>query len=311
VSFERGEGHLAAFRYDPKDLAGERPAGISGYLRIRNGEDWLEEAVRSHEPFFDEIVAVHEGCTDRTPEILEGLKSEFSGKLRVYRYEPEVYPVGSELHKRTPSNSVHSIANYYNYALAKTRYRIATKLDDDHIAIPPVWERLRRELALRDFRLGKEMWCFSGVNLVARGHDCAAHSKVPFAGNGDHWLSEVAPGRDFGKDWRFERFRRRGLRIRYCGIAYWHLKYMKRDQGFANYQLDKNPKSRYHKQLRRFEMGKEGVSLIELEERCSRRSGKRGLSWRLLAACSAKKRLKLQREAEFSATAIEPYLPVF
>ncbi len=54
------------------------------------------------------------------------------------------------------------------------------------------------------------------------------HEKVPFAGNGDHWFYEVAEGRDFTKDHRFERFNRGGMEMIFKGgIAYWHLKYLK------------------------------------------------------------------------------------
>lgn len=268
-------------------------------MRIRNGEDWLEAAVLSHIDFLDEIVAVHNGCTDSTPAILARLQAAYPDKIRVVHYLPRVYPVGSDLHMRTPENSVNSIANYYNYALSLTRCSIATKLDDDHIAMRPMWKALRNELESTGFRLGRQIWCFSGINLVDCQGCLKVHAEVPFAGNGDHWLFEVSPCRFFTRDKRFERFNRRGLDMRFKGINYWHLKYLKKDHGFSNYELESNPKSRYHKQKARFMAGQAGVSLMELSERCRQQTASRGFASRLSARLSAKKRLVQQREEHF------------
>src|SRR5690606_30433863 len=114
---------------------GERKPGISAFMRIRNGADFLEATIRSHISHFDEIVAVHNRCTDETPDILARLAREFGPKLKVHHYLPEVFPPGSRGHRNEPPDSSHSLVNYYNYALAKTQYTYATKLDDDHLAI--------------------------------------------------------------------------------------------------------------------------------------------------------------------------------
>src|SRR5690606_2481883 len=66
------------FRFRPEDLKiGERKPGISAFMRIRNGADFLEATIRSHISHFDEIVAVHNRCTDETPDILARLAQEF------------------------------------------------------------------------------------------------------------------------------------------------------------------------------------------------------------------------------------------
>lgn len=287
------------FQFRPETLRAERKPGLSGFMRIRNGEDWLEAAVTSHLPYMDEIVAVYNGCTDRTPEILERLQLQFPERIRVFHYKPRVHPVGSAAHIRTPAGAVNSIANYYNYALSMTRYRIATKLDDDHVAMPPAWARIRRQLEERQFRLGSEYWTFSGLNLVRHQDEVKVHALVPFAGNGDHWFFEVNPRRYFTKDRRFERFNRRGMRMRFKGIAYWHLKYLKKDHGFASYELDANPGSRYHKQKARFLAGKEGIDLEQLGEQCRRKVRTHGFKDRLKACLSSKQRLRMEREAAF------------
>ena len=74
--------------------------------------------------------------------------------------------------------------NYYNAALAATRFAIATKLDDDHLAIPEstraLTDRLRREGNRVD-----AMHCFSGLNLI-RGADgrLGIVASAPISGGG-------------------------------------------------------------------------------------------------------------------------------
>ncbi|WP_235934756.1 glycosyltransferase family A protein [Candidatus Laterigemmans baculatus] len=240
---------VSGYRFDRSHLrVDQREPGISAFMRIRNGAEFLELTIRSHIEFFDEIVAVHNNCTDETPQILTRLQEEFGPqKLRVIHYADEVFPPGSSGHIRTDPHSPHSLVNYYNFALASTRYRFATKLDDDHLAIR---ETTRR--ATDSLRSGetdpKEMLCFSGLNLFHRPDgSLAVLKRDPISGSGDIGFFRVTPNTYFSKDRRFERFRSGGARRRFCGFLYWHLKYLKSDMGFGNYRLDKNPTSRYAK----------------------------------------------------------------
>jgi glycosyltransferase involved in cell wall biosynthesis len=289
----------SCFQFQPSDLDKARKPGLSGFMRIRNGEDWLALSIESHLPYFDEIVAVYNDCSDRTPQILEDLATRFPDKIKVVHYEPVVHPSNSDLHIRTPASSVHSIVNYYNFSLAQTTRTIATKLDDDHLAIPAQWQAMRDFLAGKQFRLGNEMPCFSGINLVHTDGGLKIHATVPLAGQGDHWFFEVAPGRYFVKDRRYEHFNRKGLKLSYMGFAYWHLKFLKKDHGFGNYKLETNPNSRFHKQKARFEAGREGISLQELARRCQIEAQSPSLTTRIARLLSSKARLKYERAATF------------
>jgi len=291
------------FAFDPSRLAGPRPPGISAFMRIRNGEDFLRESVESHIPFFDEIVAVHNACTDATPRILEELRARYPDKLRVIHYEPRVHPVGSEGHIRTPPDSVHSIARYYNFSLAQTRYSVALKLDDDHIAIPEEVERVVAGIRAAGCRLPGRMVCFSGVNLWQQDGRLGIAGHNPFAGDGDHFFFEVNPVNRFSKDRRFETFVRRGLRREFAGILYWHCKYLKADHGFGNYELARNPASRYHKQWRRFAAGRSLITPAELERRCRAREARHPLLRSLACLLSDKERLRRARNRSFDDAA--------
>lgn len=116
-------------------------------MRIKNGEDFLRLAVESHLPYYDEIIACYNGCTDNTESLLLALQRQYPTKIKVYHLHP---PYGSE-HDKTPTDSVHALANYYNYALSKTTYSVVTKLDDDHLAIDqniaPVVQQIRADIA--------------------------------------------------------------------------------------------------------------------------------------------------------------------
>ena len=238
------------YRFIPADLkVAERRPGISAFMRIRDGAYSVEAAIRSHIGHYDEIVAVYNRCTDETPDILARLAREFGDKLRLWHYLPSVYPPGSEGHKSTPPDHPRSLVNYYTFALSRTRYSHATKLDDDHIAMGEPTSRL-----VADIRAGRagqgEITCFSGLNLArdASGK-LGILAREPFAGSGDHWIFPVRPDTYFVHDRRFERLQHPGLPRRFWGFAYWHLKHLKPEFGFANYDLADNPQSRYAKRL--------------------------------------------------------------
>ena len=241
---------VADYRFSPADLkVAERRPGISAFMRIRDGAFSLEAAIRSHIGHYDEIVAVYNRCTDETPDILARLAREFGPKLSVYHYLPGVFPPGSDGHRTTPPDHPQSLVNYYNFALSRTRCSHATKLDDDHVAMGDATARLVAEV--RAGRAGQgELACFSGLNL-ARDADgrLGILAREPFAGSGDHWIFPVRPDTFFVHDRRFERLQHPGVPRRFRGFAYWHLKHLKPEFGFANYDLADNPQSRYAKRL--------------------------------------------------------------
>jgi hypothetical protein len=59
----------------------------------------------------------------------------------------------------------------------------------------------------------------------------------------------VQPDTFFVHDRRFERLQHPGMPRRFRAFAYWHLKHLKPEFGFANYDLASNPGSRYVRRL--------------------------------------------------------------
>ena len=269
-----------------------RPAGISAFLRVKNGADYIEPTIRSHIRHFDEIVAVFNGCTDATPDILARLAVEFGKRLRVFNYVPEVFPPGSHNYAAEPADSPHSLVHYSNFALAQTRYSAVTKLDDDHIALDAPLDEMCRLIRLRGCRL-LEIWCFSGLNLARMADGSLGIPMAdPISGSGDIGFFTPTQATGFRHDPRFERFDCGGIPRRFTGFLYWHMKYLKNAAGFANYDLEKHPESRFHGKKLEFETS-EILPLPEFRLRighgCRLTSG---IALRL----NAKLRLKAERD---------------
>jgi len=78
----------------------------------------------------------------------------------------------------------------------------------------------------------------------------------------------VRPDTFFVHDPRFEQLRHPGLSRRFHSFTYWHLKHLKPDFGFGNYDLADNPQSRYARRLRRLRadhavIGSDGLAKAE------------------------------------------------
>ena len=283
---------IETFRFSPDMLApADRLPGISAFMRIRNGADFLEATIRSHADMYDEIVAVYNQCTDETADILMRLSKELGPKLRVFHYIPLVDPAGSEGHAQTPGAAPNSLVTYSNFALCQTRHKWVVKLDDDHLAIPDAVNAMISAIRAgsADERI---MHCFSGLNLV-RGDNGVMRvpAVAPVSGKGDIGYFRVSDGTYFVHDRRFERFVRGGIERRFAGWFYWHLKYLKSGGGFANYNLDANPGSRYARRQERLRVG----ALWDLAE--AKRALSPGPLRRLRAAIDAKAQLAVARDA--------------
>jgi hypothetical protein len=131
------------------------------------------------------------------------------------------------------------------------------------------------------------MFCFSGLNLFP-GPDgnLGILDSDPVSGGGDIGFFPVTNQTYFAHDRRFERFRRGSLRREFAGFLYWHLKYLKRDMGFGNYELDKNPQSRYARRHTALQNGHGNA--IDLKQLSRVRTP--GLAMKMLGLFSEKRR---------------------
>ncbi len=229
------DAHDAQFRFDRSALASPRPPGISAIMRIKNGADFLRLSIESHLPYVDEVVACYNDCSDATPQILAELAAQYPGKVRPIEYLPKVHPVLSAEHAATPTESLHAVANYYNFALSQARFSYATKLDDDHLAMPVQLSSAVASVLEAAQANRRELFTFSGLNVAYnQAGQLGMRGDEPFAGTGDHLFFPVCEQVYFVQEARMECFRFDPPRLykRYVGLLYFHLKHLKPGAGY-------------------------------------------------------------------------------
>lgn len=237
VQVNKTASNYDEFKVDIATFDEPRKPGISAILRIKNGAEFLRSSIETHIPYYDEIISCYNDCTDNTAEILNELKEKYPDKIKVFEYLPKVHPIFSDAHNNCSTDNVHSLANFYNYTLSKTSYSMATKLDDDHIAIDrnlaPAIMEIRRDMLLGI----KKIYTFSGVNLaLGTNEKLGVYKREPLVGTGDHMYFPVSSKVYFSQEKDVEAFRFVGEKIdkKYIGIMYFHLKYLKNGYGFLN-----------------------------------------------------------------------------
>lgn len=256
------------YRFTKEMLDAKREDGISAFMRIKNGEDFLQLTIESHIDFFDEIIACYNDCTDNTEKILQKLQKKYPKKIKIYHYEPKVYFVGSKEQKdfaggNSKINEAHSFANYSNFALAKTTKKIALKLDDDHLAVP---ENLNRAIK-KCKKNGNKRYYFSGINLMRENGKIGVAKSCPFAGNGDIMFFPVSSKIYFAHNQEYEYLcvEKPRPKKEYCGLLFLHLKYLKKCSGLSNYNIT-NPNSTYHQHIENIKNNLEFMRMSEFAE---------------------------------------------
>lgn len=121
----------------------DRKEGVSGMLRVKNGEDYLRLSILSVINQLDELIIVFNDSNDSTEKIVVELENEYPDKIKVYKYIPVVYPPNNDKYLETSENSFHSLAYYYNFTLSKTTKTYVTKIDDDQLYFPNTIKTLK------------------------------------------------------------------------------------------------------------------------------------------------------------------------
>jgi glycosyltransferase involved in cell wall biosynthesis len=103
-----------AFRIGYYEDPRSRPQGITAMVITYNEEDWIEPSLLSIKDLVDEYV-IMDSSTDRTPDIIEGVKSEHGLNIRLYRVPPG------------------DLSEIRNEALRKTSYRWILHWDGDFV----------------------------------------------------------------------------------------------------------------------------------------------------------------------------------
>jgi hypothetical protein len=126
------------FRVHPKSFSKDRPLGVSGFLRVKNDAEFLNASIESCLPALDELIIVYNDCSDNSPEIINNIAKQYPCKIKVFEYQPKIYShnLSKEEYEFISSEdqfSPHLLSSYYNFALSKTSYKYAIKIDADQI----------------------------------------------------------------------------------------------------------------------------------------------------------------------------------
>lgn len=117
---------------------GKRKEGLSGLMRIKNEASFIEGCIDSCIDALDELIIVYNDCTDGTPEIVEKKRMQYPDKIKAYAYNYGVLSHNLtreefEYVKNLPDDSPRLHCNQCNFALSKSNYKYAVKIDADQL----------------------------------------------------------------------------------------------------------------------------------------------------------------------------------
>ncbi len=111
---------------------------VSAMIRIRDEEEFLYPAVKSIADCVAEIVLVDNLSADRTPSIIESLRTEYPHKVVCYQYPYPLQNRGRDHWELAAAledrSSPHLSHNYYNWCLQKCTRPYVLNWDGDMIA---------------------------------------------------------------------------------------------------------------------------------------------------------------------------------
>ena len=248
-------------KMDPK----VRKDGLSGFIRAKNEGEYIYQVIESWLYLVDELVVVFNDCSDDTEDEIEKAINDFGrSKIKAYKYIPKVYPQGSKQHIELPSDNMHSLVNYYNYALSKTTMKYVVKIDGDIIYEPSVTNKIKSYLEKKS---DVSYFKLHGVNLIDNFGKFYVPSNSKFCGmNGDLCIFPVNNNTIFRYKPEFESLDLSLLKDSGGCFAYYHMKFAKKDMGFSNYALKENPNSRYVRITKNFIIDIDFLSISEINK---------------------------------------------
>ena len=222
----------------------KKKEGISWVARLKNADYFLETCLESHIPFLDELILVDNQSTDKTKEICKNLLNKYPDKVKFYEYPHSVNPP-SDNNKEIPTNSVHSLAYYYNRSFSKSKYSHVMKVDDDNFLIPEKWEIIRKN-ALKNNKYYMYRW----INIIKdKNWKIWIPKWYEFSWKwGDHWIYPVTPYTYYIQWNKREIFVNNLKHIKYW-FSFLHLKFLKPNYWFHNLLWD-NYQKQYEKQTK-------------------------------------------------------------
>ncbi len=218
------------------EFSKKRKHGISGYLRVFNEEETIENAILSCIDSLDELVICLNNCFDNTEEIVKRLLNKYPDKIKLYWYNYDMHPVRSERHAQSKYNDVKNLANLNNYTLSKCSFKYAVKVDADNLMIKRDFEEICK--SIRRDGLNKYLY-FKGLNLYEFNNKIYFLGKTLMSGDGDIGFYKITKYTYYLHNPLFEEFNHTLPEEQIKEILFFHLKCIKSDKGLLNRSLNR------------------------------------------------------------------------
>lgn len=111
---------------------------VSGIMRVKNDERFVERCVESCIDALDELIVVHNDCTDSSVNEINKMVARYPDKIKCYEYPYHIYGMNItkeeyEIARNLPKDSPHLFSSYCNFALSKVTSQYALLIDADQI----------------------------------------------------------------------------------------------------------------------------------------------------------------------------------
>ena len=215
--------------------------GVTGVMRIRNGDDFMEPVMESHLELCDEIIVLENQSDDRTAEIGKAMAAKYPDRVRYFEWNHPIHRCFTKEFEECPGNSVHSFGHYSTFGIAQARYEYVMKVDDDDLWIPEKAREVRKMILER--RPRRAIYYY-GLNLAERDGELGVPKANPYLGkvSGDHLIYPISAKTYCLQSYGAEVYTQPYRWLRY-GLGVLHLKHLKKDYGFTNYPEPKHTKA--------------------------------------------------------------------
>jgi len=162
----------------------KRPWGISVMIRLFNEEYTIAESLLSLNDFADEVVIINNGCTDKSIEKIEEIRTQLKYELKIF--------------ENVSKNHV----EISNYALSKTSFQWIVRWDGDFIAHTSGKQNISR---LRSFLLSlpKQRYYLIYPTTVTFAGD-AFHVEKGKEYHSEHYIHSFHPHSKYVRKGKFE-----------------------------------------------------------------------------------------------------------
>jgi hypothetical protein len=193
-----------------------RENGISGILKVKNGEDYLKLTIESVINQLDELIIIYSESNDKTEEILLEIELKYN-KVKLYKCVIDV-----------------KLVELNNFLLSKTTKKFIIKIDDDNLYFPNIINQMKNKVENTNI-IGVK-----GINIYDYQEELYIIDNLIFTSSGNNLMFKYNE-----KCYYVEINNNIILKHNYNPIVssitgYYHLKFCKRNRGYN--KLTKNSK---------------------------------------------------------------------